>query len=304
MRVCIIYFSQTGNTRKIAQNIEKGIFETGAQCRLVRFEDFSIETLQSFEMIGIGCPVFYYQEPLHIRLWLQSLPDLMGQHWFVFCTHGNILGNFFPSMAELLRSKGAMIVGYFHSYAGIRVPYLPSPGFTEGHPDATDLARAIEFGRQMVYLSQEINGIDSSKIPASRPVSSSEWVAEAARFSPDFLPKTMPQLQWNEEICTGCGTCEDECPVGGIDLEATPPSLQSPCISCWNCVSRCSALAITADWKRLIAFAPEYFARCRKELDREAEKGNFRWLIEPDSVDVSDVFILKRNRLLLAQKKS
>ena len=158
MKVGLIYFSQTGNTRQVAEAICKGIRETGVQCAEFRFEDVSKDILQTFDLIGIGCPVFYYKEPLHVRSWLQSLPDLEGQHWFVFCTHGNIIGNTLPSMAELISNKKGIVIGFFHS------------------------------------------------------------------------------------------------------------------------------------------FAPEYFDRCRQELEKEAEKGEVRWLVDPDDVDPGEAFILKRAR--------
>lgn len=304
MNIGLICFSQTGNTNKIAQSIEKGMMDAGGRCRPIRFENVASVDLASFDLIGIGCPVFYYREPLHVRRWIQSLPDLKGQHFFVFCTHGNIIGNFFPSVADLLHARNAIIIGYFHSYAGIRVPYLPSPGFTAGHPDAVDLSRAEDFGGQMVLLSPLINGPDDPRIPVPGPVSSPQWTAEADRFSPDFLKTAMPTLQWNPKCCCQCGICEDECPVGGINLYADPPRLQTPCIYCWNCVSRCPTQAITADWKRLIDYAPTYFARCREELDKEATNGRFRWLIDPDGVDTKDVFIVNRSASKTSQTRS
>jgi len=170
------------------------------------------------------------------------------------------------------------------------LPYLPSPGFTEGHPDAEDLAAAVHFGRQMACIDAGI--LEKTAVPG--PVSSQEWIEEADRFSVDFLKKTMPALTWDRQRCSGCGICHDQCPVSGIDLDASPPRLQEPCIYCFNCVAECPEGAICADWGRLIARAPAYFALCRKELDRAAEKGEFRWLVDPDAVDPKDAYILQR----------
>ena len=47
-------------------------------------------------------PVFYYQEPLHVRDFLLKLPAMPGRCWFLFCTHGSVMGNIFRSMAGKL----------------------------------------------------------------------------------------------------------------------------------------------------------------------------------------------------------
>ena len=84
-----------------------------------------IDSLETYDMVGLGCPVFYYKEPFNVRDFIQSLPPLSGKKWFVFCTHGNIIGNIFPSMTEKLNKKGIQVIGYHNTYAGITVPFCP-----------------------------------------------------------------------------------------------------------------------------------------------------------------------------------
>ena len=90
----------------------------------------------------------------------------------------------------------------------------------------------------------------------------------------------------------------ERCPVDGIDVFADPPRIQEPCSFCWHCVNVCPVLAIEADWSGWIAHSPSAFERHRRELDVEAEKGNFRWLLDPDTIDPTKPLIKEREEQL------
>ena len=143
-----------------------------------------------------------------------------------------------------------------------------------------------------------ITGPDSEHIPDPLPVSSEYWKQQSEKLTMDYLEKAFPKLSINKEKCTECGTCMERCPVDGIDIYAEPPRIQEPCSYCWHCVNVCPVLAIEADWSHGIADAPNTFKEYRKELEREAAKGNFRWLIDPDTVNLTDPLIRQRKRKL------
>jgi menaquinone-dependent protoporphyrinogen IX oxidase len=65
------------------------------QCNLKTLNDVNTSNLLDYDLVGIGSPVFYYKEPFNVRDFIEAMPDLNGQHWFVFCTHGNVIGIFF-----------------------------------------------------------------------------------------------------------------------------------------------------------------------------------------------------------------
>lgn len=287
MKALIIYFSQTGHTRKVAEQIRDGIAEAGADCELVTLEAVKPASLAGYDLVGLGCPVFYYQEPFNVRDFMEGLPELKGKQWFVFCTHGSVIGNTLVSMAEALQRKGIRVVGYHDTYADATVPFYPHPTLTTGHPDARDYEEARAFGREVAERSRRIAAGEEGLIPEPDPVPEA-WVKTAQGFSLEFMAQMMPRLRINEAKCVHCGECAENCPVGGIDVEAEPPRIQDPCIYCWNCAKICPELAIEADWGGLVAMAPDNFAAYRKALDEAAARGRFRWLVDPDSIDVND----------------
>jgi Fe-S-cluster-containing hydrogenase component 2 len=102
------------------------------------------------------------------------------------------------------------------------------------------------------------------------------------------------------ETCIRCHECEEQCPVDGIDIEAEPPRIQSPCVYCWNCAKICPTLAIEADWDMLVAMAPDNYAQYREALDEAAARGEFRWLVDPGSMNFDDPLYKQRRRELEA----
>ncbi len=301
MIALLICFSQTGNTRKIAERIAAGIVATGAACDLKAVAEVSPESAASYDLVGLGAPVFYYQEPFHVRDFMNALPPQKGRHWFVFCTHGNVIGNFFPSVGSQLGARGAKIIGYHNSYADFTYPFYPRPSYTSGHPDREDLEAAERFGTLMVVESARFREQPGAPLPTPEPISSEAWIEERRRITPELLGKVMPRLSLDTETCTQCGLCEEECPAHGIDVVADPPRLQTPCIYCWRCVNICPTLSITADWRRMVAMAPANYARYKQELDKAAARGEFRRLIDPQTIVFDDPLYIQRERQLKRQ---
>jgi flavodoxin/ferredoxin len=284
MKTLLIVFSQTGNTRKIACCIGESIRKETGHCDIIEMAEVDKGSLGTYDLIGLGCPVFYFQEPLNVRSFIQSLPVLMGQHWFLFCTHGSILGNTFHSMTEHLVQKGVVIIGYHDTYADAWLPFYPHPTLTTGHPDSEELDGAHEFGRDIVRRSEAVASGRKDLIPVLEPIPE-EWACNAERFTPDFMRIIFPALRVDSEKCNLCLVCVDDCPVDGIDVEAEPPRIQDPCIYCWRCANICPEGAIETDWMEQVKLAPKLYARYRYWLDVAAERGEFRWQVDPDTLD-------------------
>lgn len=67
MKTLMICFSQTGNTRKLADHIKEGILSVNGQCELLDLSEVRVRRLPDYDLVGLGCPVFYYQEPFNVR---------------------------------------------------------------------------------------------------------------------------------------------------------------------------------------------------------------------------------------------
>jgi flavodoxin/ferredoxin len=303
MKILIICFSQTGNTLRMAECIREGIMEVTGQCDLKALSEVDADSLAGYDLIGLGTPVFYFQEPFNVRDFLKALPDQKGRHWFLFGTHGSMWGTMFLSMAEILTGKGAEVVGYHHMYTDASLQFYPYPFVTSGHPDDKELEETRAFGREIPGTSRRIAEGDRSLIP--EPVSCPDlwkWVAQG--FSREELSRLLPPLQIDPERCTKCGLCQENCPVQGIDIEADPPRIQDPCVFCTYCITVCPVCAIGGDIIDLMAaLAPEFAKHYVRNLEIAAAEGKFEWKIDPTSFDFSDPLFRQRERKIRERKE-
>ena len=66
----------------------------------------------------------------------------------------------------------------------------------------------------------------------------------------------VPKFNFNEDLCTSCGLCEESCPTHVIIISELPKK-QKGCIYCFNCVMVCPTGAIYSDLdkvKRVLKF--------------------------------------------------
>ncbi len=285
MKVQIIYFSQTGGTEKIAQKIKEGITESKNQCDLVKIKQADLTNLKDFDLIGIGCPTFFYREPVNIRNLIQKLPISNNQHIFIFATHGSCLGNTFYYMISALKEKGYLVIGGFDSYSDSSLQFYPSPMHTSGHPDEIELNEAKAFGRRICEISRRVNEGELSLIPQFELVTDTWWAKDSKLMTLEVLRKISPEFTINADKCIKCFTCQNECPGDAIDIEADPPEIQKDgCIFCWACEKICPEGAIEADWSSMHAGAQTNLRKYIKLLKAAEEEGKFRPHIDYTSI--------------------
>jgi len=298
MKTMIIVFSQTGYTQKVAECIRDGAIEMGTECKLAAISDVDPSTLHEYDLIGLGCPVFYGKEPLNVRGFIEELTGMKGKHWFIFTTHASTIGIAMISMANGLQSKGAVIVGSHDTYADSTAPFIPYPTLTTGHPDEQEYKEARVFGKNLVDRARRIAAGDTGLIP-SLDLVSEEFANITETFPLEFMEQSFPRLQIDRGKCVQCHTCEETCPANGIEIKPDSCSIQDPCIYCFRCVMVCPEIAIDAvnsDWGMLLDMIPASYELYRKRLDEAAARGEFRWLVDPDSIDFEDTMLKQRRR--------
>ncbi|NVM01569.1 MAG: 4Fe-4S binding protein [Candidatus Helarchaeota archaeon] len=285
MKVLIIFFSQTGGTEKIAEQIQKGILKNGNECEMVRIKDAKNKKLANFDLIGLGCPTFYYREPISVKLFIQKMDKVDGKHCFIFCTHGSIIGNTFYYMNEALNKKGYLVIGAYDSYSESSIQFYPQPMHTAKHPDDIELREAEEFGQKVCEISLKIKKGEKSLIPKFELIENTWWARDSKLATPEALRSISPEFKINIDKCTKCLTCQENCPVDAIDVEADPPEIQKDgCIFCWFCEKLCPEGAIEADWASTRQLFKGNLKKYIRELKKAEEQGKFRPYVDYEKI--------------------
>jgi len=139
MDVTLLYFSQTGNTRKVAGAMADAFGDLGHSVRTISLKKATPEDVINGDLLGVGCPCFTGQAPTPIKDFLRALPRMNGRRVFVFATSGGAPGKVLYDLTRLLRLKGADVLG------GTLIRgecFHPSPCFIgryPGRPNADDL---------------------------------------------------------------------------------------------------------------------------------------------------------------------
>jgi flavodoxin len=87
VKCCIVYFSQTGNTEKIAKRVQAGVISAAGNCDLLELRYADPKRLYKYDLIGIASPV-NRGEPLNVGRFINDMWSVGGKHAFTFCTHG------------------------------------------------------------------------------------------------------------------------------------------------------------------------------------------------------------------------
>jgi flavodoxin len=132
----VIFFSRSGNTRKIAESIAS---ELGVKALEVK--NAKLNPGQEIIFLGSGC---YGNKPSPKMMDFIEVNDFQGRKVALFGTSGAGEGKELIDMAETLKEKNASVKGRF--YCKGRTFML----INRGHPNTDELTRARKFASEMI----------------------------------------------------------------------------------------------------------------------------------------------------------
>jgi flavodoxin/Fe-S-cluster-containing hydrogenase component 2 len=276
LKCVVVYFSQTGNTEKIANAIQTGVKRMAGHCDIFKIKEANPKRLHEYDLIGLGSPVFNVE-----NMWsfINNLRFVGGKHVFAFCTHGGSPEFFFPRLVPRLKNRGLVVIGTRDWYGNCYLLHHIDPYPTQGHPDELDLKEAEDYGQEMVQRSWRITAGETGLIPPEpllppmpHEINDKNNVINMKSF------QTM--LKYDKEKCLypGCRLCMDNCPIDGIDLSLNPPMLAKPCMYCEFCARICPTGAIDIDeWVQAAASgAKNIYSDLLPNLAKAEADGRFR----------------------------
>jgi ferredoxin len=304
MNSLVIYFSITGNTKKIARAIHKGMqdaSQSGENVDIARLRDVDSPDLEKYDLIGLGGPLMWIKEPPNVTDFINStLKKVDGKHGFAFCTHGAMPALYLARVVPAMAHRGLTVIGWDDWFAGVYFPCVPKPYFTDGHPDEIDLKEAESFGREMVERSRKIYAGETQLIPEFptgkdydeiyNPILTQGTEAQRKATEKTFDKALSVPFTVNKDKCKypECTFCIDNCPMNAIDFSFSPPLFDRSCARCFLCEMACPYGAIEFDFgpfqKAHNVTPDDDSLALRASLDLFAARGKYRNLMPEEEI--------------------
>ncbi len=300
MRILIAYYSQSGNTQKIARQIRDGLRTAGAEVTCRFLNKVTYEELEAYDCLGLGSPI-WYEMPPNVRKFVEEMPDQNGRLAFSFCTHCTMPNLYFPLVIPRLQRKGLRVVDWKNWYGDSAIQIFPEPYYTHGHPDATDLKEAYDWGGALFEKLRGILAGEPFDFPPAPEPDMLRMHANAAIEHLGGFHNVHGRFVRDPEKCLypKCHICMDNCTMGYIDLAADPPKFGScgnACDDPHGCTF-CELLCPTGAIHPVVPFeeaAPvgeEHSSELFETvLDKAEAEGKFRRLIPLSEVGTKTPF--------------
>ncbi|HOP48474.1 MAG TPA: EFR1 family ferrodoxin, partial [Desulfobacteraceae bacterium] len=235
--VSCVYFSPTGTTKTVLENIARGI-----ECPNIEMIDCTKRSLRkelhfNSELVILGVPVYYGR-----------VPEEVAAYFATFTAHKTpvvpvvVYGNreYEDALKELydittkqnfLPVAAAAFIGE-HSYSSSLCP------IAQGRPDNDDIQKALSFGNQIKKKVNALESLDAMQailVPGNVPYVEPKYLLliKQARNSISFTPET------DTALCTECGKCAQVCPIEAISLDDLTKTDKWQCIICFACIKNC-----------------------------------------------------------------
>lgn len=156
-KVLVVYYSQTGNTRKMAEYVAEGAKEAGADVSLKNVSDINIDDLLRYDGIIIGSPTYYGLPAAPIvELLDESVKfhgQLEGKVGGAFSSSANIGGGNETTIMAILQAM--LIHGMIIQGTAAGDHYGP---VSVGSPDQRVEKQTKALGRRVAELAIKLHG--------------------------------------------------------------------------------------------------------------------------------------------------
>ena len=167
MKILVCYFSNTGNTEKVAKSIAEGLEDENIE--VLKIEDADPSNLKNYDLVVLGSGIYGGKLNKKVTDFMKEVSEYPPKFAF-FNTHQSSTAyqKAFKRIRSKLEESGSEVIGEFDCIGeNLGMPKetilgmlakLPSEEkkrqeakieATKGHPDAQDLANAKAFGKSL-----------------------------------------------------------------------------------------------------------------------------------------------------------
>lgn len=165
MKALLLYYSATGNTAKVAEQVRDGLEEGGIDVKMMKVADAEGESYFDYDLVCLGVPSINWHVPAPVERFLKTnfnahrkagkvvpgAPTLPGKHALLFCTYCGThtglneavpalkyAGQFFEHIGFTIEDEWYILGEYVGNEPNNRFGRM---GDVTGRPNGEDLAR-------------------------------------------------------------------------------------------------------------------------------------------------------------------
>jgi len=242
----VFYFSGTGNTWWVSEEMVKALTRGGLQAKAYSIEKITdekaVQLIQNAGIVGFGYPIHGSDLPLPMKKFIERLPLVPDKKAFSFCTQWYWSGDGAAIGAAMLGKKGFKVNWGEHflmpnnvSVSVIRLPYTNDP---------ERIKRILTRADQKIkrFADRIIKGV-----PSKRGFNCAANALGSMQRKPyrHFYHKLQNDIGIDQAHCIDCGECIRLCPVGNLYYDGPVIKTRGTCIICLRCYNFCPVAAIT-----------------------------------------------------------
>ncbi|MBN2372942.1 NAD(P)H-dependent oxidoreductase [bacterium] len=159
MQVLIMYYSRSGNTKRLAEEIAKGVKEAGdVKCVLKGTSEITRDDFLSSDAIIAGSPVYFGTMAAEMKEVFDKFVGIRGQM-------EDKIGAAFATSADLSGGKETTIISIIQAFLIYGMIVVGDPLDATGHygisctgmPDAKTASNAAKLGKRVALLVKRLN---------------------------------------------------------------------------------------------------------------------------------------------------
>lgn len=232
----IYYFTGTGNSLQIAQDIAKGIGSNEIN-KISEYKGEKIKNVSGKDTLTIVFPAYYGGIPRIIDRFLDSLNVDENIMIYVVTNCNNLYGKAIKQVSTKLSAKNLKISGgWVINMPGNYIPMYDVNSSSVQEKKFAEEKKAVSSIVEIIRMRKSI------EIKNAHPLINALFTKIEYKYI-DQVPDMDKNFAATDK-CIGCSKCASLCPVGNIVMKDGKPQWQHHCEMCLACLQHCPKEAI------------------------------------------------------------